>query len=1505
MKKPIRFLAFLALFSTVCAVIPSAYGQLAQSPMVIRQPEPPLIMLTVGRDEKLFNSAYNDYSDIDGDGKFDVDYKPGLITYYGLFDSNKCYDYSSANSRFEPRMAVVDATLKTCGKSVAWSGDYLNYVTTARIDALRRVFYGGRRSVDTATTTVLERAYIPQDAHTWGKEYNSVRSTYQISNYTPFAQPSSGVVQHLFGNATVNSTSAPLLRVLLNRQERIWNWVAKEGPVVGGNIDPGEGGVGGGGVTATDYIVRVLVCVKSNAFPLEDECKGYPSANPVVWKPTGILHDYGESKTIAFGLITGSYDNARKGGVVRSNIGYFDAEVNAIDGTFNTAVNQIVGTLDRLKISQWSGGNGSGGSYNCNGGCKDYGNPIAEMMYEGLRYFGGSTTPTPDYSYTYAGSVDTSLGLPYVGPTTNPWLNPYRGKATGGFAACSSAVQMVVSDVTPTFDSDDLPGSSFGAFSAPATPTSMAGLNVTTQGLDIWNIEGLGSKNYFVGHSLANTGNPYDQAPTAKLANSFGTVRGLAPGEPTRQGSYYAGSVAKYGSQTSITTPGNLKVQTYAVALTPALPTIKIPVGQNTVSIIPFGKSVGGCNYGEFVAGTTFLTNRIAGFYFNGVYNVPGFPTDAGKNGGRAIGTFRVSFEDNEQGTDNDMDAIVVYTFTANADNTVTVDMSSEYAAGCIDQNMGFVISGTTTDGAFLGVRDIGGGGVAYALNDPAFSYDAVTGAGNPIYPNDGVLHLKYRRTFSPSSGTGAAGSIPHDPLWYAGKYGVLDLAKWDVNSDGVPDNYALVTNPGKLKAQISAALENILSQTQTSPSISTSGSLVRSGSSLGFAGLYSYGQTSIPRKTGIPLKASIWEGGVDAIKINDNGTLGSVAWTTTNASFPPPASRTVVTKIGGTYKLFSGPNVMADATIAGLLAPGSMQLLLTPLLTAKYGLLTAANLKLRTAEAVTEYLLGEQAFERGNTVSPAPVGVLRPRKTLMGDVVNSLPAYQGKQDYGYTSAGIPGSGSYASYAASKRTKQERVWVGANDGMLHALDAKTGAVAWSFIPQELQSKLASLAQPSYTHQYYMDGQIAVGDVYDGSSWKTVVIASAGAGARTIVGIDATDPLIPVPLWEVKADDIGYVLGAVRIVRVNNAPGSDWAAVFGNGYESAVPSGAGTKSVARLVVLNALTGASLGTASALTVPDTVAYNGMGVPALAGDGVNYATTAWVGDLGGNIWRFNLTGKPATWKLALPGKAPLFKAERASVGPGNPIIAQPITAEPTVSKSLSRGYWVTFGTGKFFQDSDRLSTEVQTIYTVRDVASEYQIANNAGSIASIVNLKRANLTSYTITQSGNYRRFVAGTAPANALGWYADLLPQGQTPNGERMLTPPVVYLPSAFFGTFTPSTDVCGDGSSGWFMAGNLSEGGESETFDTSGDGAIGATDEKRAGVRTTKLDGSGAGGFQTAFGLVATADGSKLAFIGVPGEERGNANSSKVKLSPPGGVASRDTKAGRASWRQIR
>jgi type IV pilus assembly protein PilY1 len=222
-----RFATLASVLLSFCSVVHSELN-LPNIPLTVSVTATPLTLLTASRDHKLYYEAYNDASDLNGDGFLDIGYNPN-ITYYGYFDSYKCYNYNSGV--FEPVYLTVS---KTCGVNTAeWSGDYLNYLTMSRMDALRRVLYGGYRSTDDSSQTILERSYIPQDAHSWGKEYTSVSvDGYDISDYTPLSLPSTGT-RHIFANTTLLSTTPPLLRILTNSNYRVWEWLSIERPVAG------------------------------------------------------------------------------------------------------------------------------------------------------------------------------------------------------------------------------------------------------------------------------------------------------------------------------------------------------------------------------------------------------------------------------------------------------------------------------------------------------------------------------------------------------------------------------------------------------------------------------------------------------------------------------------------------------------------------------------------------------------------------------------------------------------------------------------------------------------------------------------------------------------------------------------------------------------------------------------------------------------------------------------------------------------------------------------------------------------------------------------------------------------------------------------------------------------------------------------------------------------------------------------------------------------------------
>ena len=215
---------------------------------------PPMVLMVMGKDHKLFYEAYNDASDLNGDGALDVGYNPD-IDYYGYFDSYKVYRFDSTNLRFYPVRTTankkkdpssLEGSADPPQLNGEWSGDFLNYLTMSRIDALRKVLYGGYRYVDTATETVLMRSYIPQDAHAWGKEYQSIaRDGYDIKDYAPYDLPMPNS-RHLFANVTLEDGTTnlpaldkPFLRVLNDSYYRIWEWVSIERPVAGDQCDNG------------------------------------------------------------------------------------------------------------------------------------------------------------------------------------------------------------------------------------------------------------------------------------------------------------------------------------------------------------------------------------------------------------------------------------------------------------------------------------------------------------------------------------------------------------------------------------------------------------------------------------------------------------------------------------------------------------------------------------------------------------------------------------------------------------------------------------------------------------------------------------------------------------------------------------------------------------------------------------------------------------------------------------------------------------------------------------------------------------------------------------------------------------------------------------------------------------------------------------------------------------------------------------------------------------------
>ncbi|MGO4777279.1 pilus assembly protein, partial [Lysobacter sp. 2RAB21] len=209
----------------------------------------------------------------------------------------------------------------------------------------------------------------------------------------------------------------------------------------------------------------------------------------------------------------------------------------------------------------------------------------------------------------------------------------------------------------------------------------------------------------------------------------------------------------------------------------------------------------------------------------------------------------------------------------------------------------------------------------------------------------------------------------------------------------------------------------------------------------------------------------------------------------------------------------------------------------------------------------------------------------------VLGDIVNSTPLVTGaNDDYGYMALDADKL-KYEDYLKAKRSSNRKpfVYVGANDGMFHAFDGTSGSEAFAYIPSTSLGHMGNLLFPYqadygtdqvFKHRYYVDGPITAQDAYWGSSWKTVVVASVGAGGHGVFALDVTDQSKLDVLWELNdrqsadngGEDVGSVLGDAAVVPVKDASGTvSWKAVFGNGYGSA-------KGDAVLFVVDIATGA---------------------------------------------------------------------------------------------------------------------------------------------------------------------------------------------------------------------------------------------------------------------------------------------------------------------------------------
>lgn len=554
----------------------------------------------------------------------------------------------------------------------------------------------------------------------------------------------------------------------------------------------------------------------------------------------------------------------------------------------------------------------------------------------------------------------------------------------------------------------------------------------------------------------------------------------------------------------------------------------------------------------------------------------------------------------------------------------------------------------------------------------------------------------------------------------------------------------------------------------------------------------------------------------------------------------------------------------------------------LAPYLRATAGLYNENNIiNFIRGDAITGMRPRTMDVNNGGTVSPMV--------WKYGDPIHSPPTLVGTPRANFDL--IYGDATYSTFFQQYRNRRQVIYVGANDGMLHAFNAgyyhsgddpttvntvengwftknptdnssgqELGQELWAYVPYELLPQLKFLTQADYTHVYFVDLKPKVvdvqlwpltGDPKHPGGWGTVLIGgfrmggscgqcTAGSGGppmtvnisgtnRTFYSayfvMDITDPESqPKLLMSFSDAGLGFTTSTPGLVRVSpssdvplNAANAKWYMLAGsgpNGYNADLSTGTQTP---KLYAVDLKAGPGVGNSLVTAMPFGAWKSFMSDVVSIDRDLDYRVDmAYMGrtihDGGlpwrGKLYRLSIKGcatapcTPNTWGVASgTGRQPTEMLDLFQDKLGATRETGPITASPVVTLDDGNDNWVFFGTGRYFNASDKVNTEQQYLFGVKDSVAKGTCVESGPTNCHGDNLVDVSDAVLCITCSGGLTNQVSGVTGASDFqsmiglvqssdGWFAKLKTAG-----ERAIVPPTLIGGTIFFPTFIPTNDIC--------------------------------------------------------------------------------------------------------------
>lgn len=444
-------------------------------------------------------------------------------------------------------------------------------------------------------------------------------------------------------------------------------------------------------------------------------------------------------------------------------------------------------------------------------------------------------------------------------------------------------------------------------------------------------------------------------------------------------------------------------------------------------------------------------------------------------------------------------------------------------------------------------------------------------------------------------------------------------------------------------------------------------------------------------------------------------------------------------------------------------------------------------------------YLRGDRANEKNSTNTTRP---FRQRGKLLGDIVNAKLRPVGPPSRPLSDAANQG---YSAFKTLRKDRPTVVYAGANDGMLHAINGKLdtatggGQEMFAYVPSALfngpsstplANGLAALADPNYVHHFYVDGTPAVYDLDFGRvrtnhttawrggapytpDWRSLLIGGLGKGGRSYYALDVSNPANNTEantsswvLWEFSDTDMGFSYGEPLVVKTRRY---GWVVILTSGYHDD-----NTNRQGYFYIVDPKTGdllQKIGTGTGTTA-NGLAHAEAFVKDYS-DGM--ADAVYAGDLNGQLWRLDLSGETADY--AAPTRLAVLTNAAGQ--------AQPITTKPLIEihpQTLKR--YVMVGTGQLLNGDDVASASAQGYYAILDGTQSAFTPYNAGTMP----YTRANF----VQRAAN--NFTNGVTLSNTdRGWYIDLDVVSSV--ALRVVAPSTAYNGRVAFSALLPAGDVC--------------------------------------------------------------------------------------------------------------